>query len=183
MSDNMAVRPYKNCTPKFGDRVYVDPLSALIGDVTIGDDCSFWPGAAVRGDVHEIHIGQRTNVQDNAVLHVTHDGPYSPGGRGLYIGDDVTVGHQVTLHACTVGNRCLIGIGAIVLDGAVIEDDVLLAAGSLVSPGKRLLSGHLYRGAPARPVRELAEEEIKRLRYSAEHYVAIKNNYLGLSRD
>ena len=183
MSDSIAVRPYKNCTPKFGRRVYVDPLSALIGDVTIGDDCSFWPGAAVRGDVHEIHIGDRSNVQDNAVLHVTHDGPYSPGGRGLYVGDDVTVGHQVTLHACTVGNRCLIGIGAIVLDGAVIEDDVLLAAGSLVSPGKRLLSGHLYRGAPARPVRELAEEEIQRLRYSAEHYVNIKNNYLGLSRD
>lgn len=179
MSRTHSIRAYRSRMPRFGERVYVDPLSAVIGDVVTGDDCSFWPGAAVRGDVHEIRIGHRTNVQDNAVLHVTHDGPYSPGGRGLYIGDDVTVGHQVTLHACTVGNRCLIGIGAIVLDDVVIEDDVLLAAGSLVSPGKRLLARHLYRGAPARPVRELAEEEIARLKYSAEHYLKIKDDYLG----
>jgi len=178
---NYSVRPYSNCLPKFGQRVYVDPLSAVIGDVVAGDDCSFWPGAAVRGDVHEIRIGQRSNIQDNAVLHVTHDGPYTPGGRGLYIGDDVTVGHQVTLHACTVGDRCLIGIGAIVLDGAVLEDDVFLAAGSLVSPGKRLLSGHLYRGAPARQVRALRGEEIEQLRYSAGHYVKIKDHYLAES--
>jgi carbonic anhydrase/acetyltransferase-like protein (isoleucine patch superfamily) len=181
MQNSVSVRAYRQKAPRFGHRVYVDPLSAIIGDVAIGDDCSFWPGTAVRGDVHEIVIGNRTNVQDNAVLHVTHDGPYSPGGRGLYIGDDVTVGHQATLHACSVGNRCLIGIGAIILDGAVLEDDVLLAAGSLVSPGKVLRSGYLYRGAPAQPVRELKAEEIQRLRYSAEHYVNIKNDYLGHS--
>jgi carbonic anhydrase/acetyltransferase-like protein (isoleucine patch superfamily) len=180
MRNSVSVRPYRDKNPNFGHGVYVDPLSAVIGDVTVGDDCSFWPGASVRGDVHEIVIGQRTNVQDNAVLHVTHDGPYSPGGRGLYIGDEVTVGHQVTLHACSVGNRCLIGIGAIVLDGSVIEDDVFLAAGSLVSPGKRLMSGYLYRGAPAQAVRELRKEEVDRLRYSAQHYVQIKNNYLGM---
>jgi carbonic anhydrase/acetyltransferase-like protein (isoleucine patch superfamily) len=179
MNRMFSIRSYIDRSPQFGERVYVDPLSAVIGDVVAGDDCSFWPGAAVRGDVHEIRIGHRSNIQDNAVLHVTHDGPYTPGGRGLYIGDDVTVGHQVTLHACTVGSRCLIGIGAIVLDGAIIEDDVLLAAGSLVSPGKRLLSGHLYQGAPARQVRPLEKEEIARLRYSAGHYVKIKDNYLA----
>ena len=180
MSENVAIRSYMDRSPRFGRRVYVDPLSTLIGDVTIGDDCSFWPGVSVRGDVQEIVIGHRSNIQDNAVLHVTHDGPFSPGGRGLYIGADVTVGQQVTLDACTVGHRCLIGIGAIVLDGAILENDVLLAAGSLVSPDKRLLSGYLYRGAPARPVRELTEEEIQRLAYSAGHYVNIKNNYLGI---
>ena len=147
-------------------------------DVTMGEDSSVWPFSIVRGDVNSIAIGARTNVQDLSVLHVTHDGPYSPGGFPLVIGDDVTVGHRVVLHACTVGNRCLIGMGAIVMDGSIIEDDVLLAAGSLVSPGKRLKSGWLYRGQPAVAVRELKPDELEMLRYSAEHYVRLKNRYV-----
>jgi len=112
------------------------------------------------------------------VLHVTHDGPLLPGGMGLIVGDDVTIGHQAILHGCTVGNRCLIGMGAKVLDRAVIEDDVFIAAGALVGPGKRLESGWLYRGSPAVQARRLSEQELSNLAYSAAHYVRVKNNYL-----
>ena len=172
------IRPYRGVLPRLGARVYVDPSAQLIGDVELGDDVSLWPTAVVRGDVNRIRIGARTNVQDGSVLHVTHDGPYSPGGADLAVGEDVTIGHGVILHACRIGNRCLIGMGARVLDEAVIEDEVFLAAGSLVSPGKRLVSGFLYRGSPAQQVRALTEREIAQLKYSAEHYVRIKNHYL-----
>jgi carbonic anhydrase/acetyltransferase-like protein (isoleucine patch superfamily) len=171
------IRPYRKVLPTLGRGAYVDPAGLVIGDVVLGEDASVWPFAAVRGDVHHIRIGARSNVQDNAVLHVTHDGPYSPGGSPLIIGDDVTIGHGAILHACTVGNRVLIGMGSIVLDQAVIEDDVLLAAGSLVSPGKRLKGGWLHRGSPAQPARALTAAEIEQLRYSAAHYVRIKNRY------
>lgn len=172
------IRSYRGRSPRLGARVYVDEQAALIGDVTLGDDASVWPMASVRGDVHRIEIGARTNVQDNAVLHVTHDGPYSPGGVPLRIGDDVTIGHGVILHACTIGNRCLIGMGAIVMDRAVLGDEILLAAGAMVPPGKRLEGGWLYRGSPAQPVRELSTQEREQLLYSAHHYVRIKNHYM-----
>lgn len=154
------------------------PDAVVIGDVSVGDDVSFWPYSVTRGDVNSIRIGARSNVQDGVVLHVTHDGPYTPGGRELIIGEDVTIAHRVVLHACTLGNRILIGIGAIVLDDVVIEDDVLVAAGSLVSPGKRLRSGGLYRGIPAVRVRELTSDELDNLSYSARHYVEVKNDYM-----
>ncbi|MDH4029772.1 MAG: gamma carbonic anhydrase family protein, partial [Chromatiales bacterium] len=131
----MNIRGYKGFNPQLGSRVYVDPVAVVIGQVEAGDDVSFWPAAVARGDVNEIRIGARTNIQDGTVLHVTHDGPYSPGGLPLQIGEDVTVGHQVTLHACTIGNRCLIGMQSCVIDGAILEDEVLLGAGSLVTPG------------------------------------------------
>ena len=127
--------------------------------------------------VNAIRIGARTNVQDNSCLHVTHDGPYSPGGMGLLIGDDVTIGHSVILHACTIGNRVMIGMGSLVMDQVIVEDDVLLAAGSLVPPGKRLESGHLYRGTPATKARALTAQELEQLRYSAAHYVRVKNRH------
>lgn len=151
----------------------------MIGDVTLGEDASVWPLTVVRGDVNKISIGARSNVQDNCCLHVTHDGPYTPGGVELIIGEEVTIGHAVTLHACTIGNRCLIGMGAIVLDRAVLEDECFVAAGAIVSPGKRLKGGWLYRGSPAQPVRELTEAERDNLRYSAAHYVRLKNKYLA----
>lgn len=175
----MAIRPFRGTLPKIGSRVYIDESAVVIGDVVIGDDSSVWPCAVVRGDVHRIRIGARTNIQDGAVLHVTHDGPWTPGGFPLLLGDEVTVGHQAVLHACTVGNRCLIGMGAVVLDGAVLEDEVFVAAGALVSPGKHLDSGWLYRGNPARPARELRDDEREMLAYSAQHYVRIKDDYLG----
>lgn len=172
------IRPYRGRTPRLGARVYVDEQAALIGDVTLGDDASIWPMASVRGDVQRIEIGARTNVQDNAVLHVTHDGPYSPRGVPLLIGDDVTIGHGVILHACSVGDRCLIGMGAIIMDRAVLEDGCFIAAGAMVPPGKVLKGGWLYRGSPAQPARELSPQEREQLLYSAHHYVRIKNHYL-----
>jgi carbonic anhydrase/acetyltransferase-like protein (isoleucine patch superfamily) len=165
--------------PELGVRAWVDPAAVVIGRVTLDDDASVWPLAVVRGDVNSIAIGARTNVQDACVLHVTHDGPYTPGGQALVVGDDVTLGHRVTLHACTVGHRCLVGISSTVLDGAVLEDDVFLAAGSLVPPGTRLESRALYRGSPAERVRDLSEAELEMLRYSAQHYVRLKDRYLS----
>lgn len=171
------IRAFEGIRPSLAQGAWVDESAQLIGDVSLGADSSIWPLATVRGDVNRIRIGARSNVQDNACLHVTHDGPYTPGGCGLEIGDDVTVGHGVILHACTIGNRVLIGMGSIVMDQAVIEDEVLLAAGSLVPPGKRLESGHLYRGNPLVKARVLTEAERASLKYSAEHYVRVKNRH------
>jgi carbonic anhydrase/acetyltransferase-like protein (isoleucine patch superfamily) len=173
------LRPYQGLMPTLARGAYVDEQACVIGDVHLGEDASVWPFASVRGDVNRIRIGARTNVQDNSVLHVTHDGPYTPGGADLLIGDDVTIGHGVILHACHIGQRVLIGMGSIVLDEVEIEDEVFVAAGSLVTPGKRLQRGWLYAGQPARPMRELRPAEIENLRYSAEHYVRVKNRYLN----
>jgi carbonic anhydrase/acetyltransferase-like protein (isoleucine patch superfamily) len=172
------IRTFENIAPTLGANVYVDPQSCVIGDVHLADDCSVWPFAVVRGDVNRIRIGARTNVQDNSVLHVTHDGPYSPGGVALVIGEDVTIGHGVILHACTLGNRILVGLGTRILDKVVVEDDVFIAANALVTPGKVLKSGWLYGGQPARPMRELKPAEIENLRYSAAHYVRVKNRHI-----
>lgn len=172
------IRPYQSAQPALGERVYIDPQATVIGAVELGDDVSIWPGAVLRGDVNEIRIGERSNIQDGTIGHVTHDGPYTPGGLPLILGEDITVGHGAILHACTIGNRCLVGMGALILDGAVLEDDVMLAAGSLVSPGKRLERGWLYRGRPAEPVRQLDERELEMLRYSAAHYVRLKDRYI-----
>lgn len=173
------IRPFQGIEPRLGPGVYVDESAQVIGEVSLGEDASVWPLTVVRGDVNRITIGARSNIQDNSCLHVTHDGPYTPGGVELIIGEEVTVGHAVTLHACTIGNRCLIGMGAIVLDRAVLEDECFVAAGAIVSPGKRLKGGWLYRGSPALPVRELTEAERDNLRYSAAHYVRLKNKYLS----
>ena len=173
------IRSFEGRQPQLGPGAWVDESAQVIGDVSLGEDASIWPLVTARGDVHRIVIGARSNVQDNCVLHVTHDGPYSPGGAPLMIGEDVTVGHGVLLHACTIGNRVLVGMGSIVLDGAVIEDDVFIAAGSLVPPGKRLTSGGLYRGRPATFARALTEEERAQLRYSANHYVRVKARHQG----
>lgn len=171
------LRRFEGITPTLGAGAWVDDSAQVIGDVVLGEDSSIWPLVTARGDVNAIRIGARSNVQDNSCLHVTHDGPNSPGGVPLVIGDDVTVGHSVILHACSIGNRVMIGMGSLVMDQVVVEDDVLLAAGSLVPPGKRLESGHLYRGAPATKVRPLTEKELEQLRYSAAHYVRVKNRH------
>ena len=173
------IRDYSGISPKLENRVYIDPAATVIGDVSIGSDSSVWPCAVIRGDVNTVSIGERTNIQDGSVLHVTHAGPFCEKGWPLVIGDDVTIGHNATLHGCTICDKVLVGMGALVLDGAVIEHEVLLAAGAMVSPGKILESGFLYKGNPAKKDRALTEKELNFFLYSAAHYVRLKNNYLG----
>lgn len=175
---NRLTRPYLNTYPQISEGVYIDKNAVVIGKVHLAKDVSVWPMAVIRGDVNEIHIGEATNIQDAAVLHVVHDGPYKVGGIPLHIGRGVTIGHQAVLHACTIEDYCLIGISAIILDGAHIEHHVMVGAGSLVPPGKRLETGGLYLGNPVRRVRELSETEIEQLEYSSAHYVRLKNHYL-----
>ncbi len=175
----MNIRPYREHTPKLGAYVYIDPAALVIGNVEIGEDASLWPFVVARGDVNWIRVGARSNIQDASVLHVTHDGEYTPGGLPLIIGADVTVGHGVILHACTLEDACLIGMGATVLDGALVKTHAFVGAGAVVSPGKTVGSGELWLGNPARCVRKLSAEEIERLYYSAQHYVRLKNDYLA----
>jgi carbonic anhydrase/acetyltransferase-like protein (isoleucine patch superfamily) len=175
----MSIKPFKGVTPTIGQRAFIDETSVVIGDVHLGDDCSIWPMSVVRGDVNKIRIGARTNIQDGSVLHVTHPHEDMPEGHAVVVGDDVTVGHKVILHGCTIGNCCLIGMGATIMDGAVLEDYVLLGAGSLVSPGKTLEGGFLWLGSPARKIRPLSDDERKWIEYSAKHYVELKGEYLG----
>lgn len=175
----MTIRTYQNNVPQLGARVYVDPTALVLGKVKMGDDSSVWPMAVIRGDMHAINIGQRCSIQDNSVLHITHDSRFAPNGFPLMIGDDVTVGHRVVLHGCTIGNLCLIGIGSVVMDGAIIESQVILGAGSLVPPGKILESGHLYLGNPCKKIRPLTQQELEFLPYTAANYVKLKDNYLA----
>ncbi|WP_158125565.1 gamma carbonic anhydrase family protein [Vibrio fluvialis] len=173
-----AIRSYKGITPQIGERVYIDESSVLVGDIKIGNDASIWPLVAARGDVNHIVIGARSNIQDGSVLHVTHKNNENPDGYPLIIGEDVTVGHKVMLHGCTIQDRVLVGMGAIVLDGVVVESDVMIGAGSLIPPGKRLESGYLYIGSPVKQARPLNEKERAFLVKSAQNYVQNKNDYL-----
>ncbi|MNC58686.1 UDP-3-O-[3-hydroxymyristoyl] glucosamine N-acyltransferase [compost metagenome] len=150
----------------------------VIGDVELGDDCSVWPLAVIRGDMHSIRIGARTSIQDGSVLHITHAGPFNPGGYPLEIGEDVTVGHKVTLHGCRIGSRVLVGMGTIIMDGVVVEDEVVIGAGTLVPPGKTLESGYLYVGSPAKQARPLSDKERAFFAYSAANYVKLKDLHL-----
>ena len=175
----MSVREFENIAPSLGENTYVDDTAVVIGDVTIGDDCSVWPMVVIRGDVNTIKIGHRSNIQDGCVLHVTHPHETMPNGYGLQVGNNVTVGHKVILHGCTVGDDCLIGMGATIMDGAVVHPYTLIGAGSLVSPGKELEGGYLWLGAPARKARPLTTEERDWIDYSTKHYIALKNRYLN----
>jgi carbonic anhydrase/acetyltransferase-like protein (isoleucine patch superfamily) len=150
-----------------------------VGDITLGKDSSVWPLVAARGDVNYIRIGERTNIQDGSVLHLTRASKSNPDGYPLIIGDDVTVGHKVMLHGCQLGNRILVGMGAIVMDNAVVEDDVIIGGGSLVPPNKRLESGYLYVGSPVKQARPLTEQELAFLKISADNYVQLKDEYLA----
>lgn len=172
------LRSFQGNVPVIGQRVYIDPSAVVLGRVTLEDDVSIWPHAVVRGDMHRIRVGARTSVQDGSVLHITHAGPYNPEGWPLDIGCDVTIGHRATLHGCTVGDRVLVGMSATVMDGAVVEDGVVIAAGALVTPGKRLRSGFLYAGSPAREVRILNAQELSYFIYSANNYVKLKEQHI-----
>lgn len=173
-----SLRSYKGISPQIGERVYIDSSSVLVGDIKIGNDSSIWPLVAARGDVNHIQIGDRTNVQDGSVLHVTHKNKENPDGYPLIIGNDVTIGHKVMLHGCVIKDRVLVGMGAIVLDAAIIEEEVMIGAGSLVPPGKRLESGYLYVGSPVKQARPLNDKERAFLQKSADNYVQNKEDYL-----
>ena len=174
----MTIRSYKGITPTFNNSVYIDESSVLVGDISLGKDSSVWPLVAARGDVNYIRIGERTNIQDGSVLHLTRASKSNPDGYPLIIGDDVTVGHKVMLHGCQLGNRILVGMGAIVMDNAIVEDDVIIGGGSLVPPNKRLESGYLYVGSPVKQARPLTEQERAFLKISADNYVQLKDEYL-----
>ncbi len=174
----MAMRAFQQIEPCCGVGVYIDEAATVIGAVNLGDDVSIWPGAVLRGDVNNITVGARSNIQDNSVCHVTHQYAELPEGYPLIIGEDVTVGHAAVLHGCTIGDRCLIGIGVIILDGVMVEPEVMIAAGALVPPGKVLMSGYLYVGSPAKAVRPLTDKERAHFTYSANHYLKLKNEYL-----
>lgn len=178
----MPISTYLNATPVVGERVYLHPSCQVIGDVQLGDDSSVWCNTVLRGDVNRIVVGRGSNVQDLTMGHVSHKTADKPPGSPLIIGDYVTVGHSVILHGCRIGNECLIGMGTIIMDDAVIRDRVMIGAGSLVSPGKVLESGMLYMGRPAKAVRKLTDEETAYLKYSAEHYMRLKDDYLQGSK-
>jgi len=175
----MVMKTFRGYTPQLGQRVWVDDSAVLIGDIELGDDSSVWPLVSIRGDIHQIRIGARTNIQDNSCLHITHASEFNPEGHPLIIGDDVTIGHMVMLHGCTIGNHVLVGMSSTILDGAVIEDQVLIGAGSLVPPGKRLESGYLYLGSPLKRVRALTDDELNYFNYSATNYMKLKDEYLA----
>jgi carbonic anhydrase/acetyltransferase-like protein (isoleucine patch superfamily) len=165
------VLPFMDKCPLIDPTAFIAEQSTVVGDVVIGPESSIWFNTTVRADQMPIRIGARSNVQDNCVVHVTTD------VAGTVIGDEVTVGHRVILHACTIGNRVLVGMGSIVLDLAVIEDDVLLAAGSLVTPRTVLPSGWLCRGSPAKPVRPLEERERTMIRQGWTAYTELVGQY------
>jgi len=169
---------FKDTIPNLGQGTWVAPSADVVGDVTCGEDCSIWFGCVVRGDVHTIKIGNRVNIQDLSMLHVTHyKKPDKSDGNPTIIGDDVTIGHRVMLHGCTIEDACLIGMSATILDGAVIGKESIVGAGALVTKNKIFPPRSLIMGTPAKVVRELNEDEVKELYASAARYVKFKKDY------
>ncbi len=177
----MALEQFNGVAPVLMQGVWVHPQATIIGACTLHEDVGIWPQAVLRGDVNTIEVGARTNIQDGVVVHVTHESEQSRGAP-VIIGAEVTVGHQAVLHGCIIEDACLIGMGAIVLDHAHVETEVMVGAGSLVPPGKVLQSGWLYLGSPVKAVRRLSEQERQFLRYSAQHYVELKDKYAQSGR-
>jgi len=166
------IKPYLHWNPVIAPSAYIAESADVIGRVTIGADSSVWYQSVLRGDVHDIVIGERSNIQDLTMIHTS--GGVSP----CVVGNDVTVGHRVILHSCEIQDCCLVGMGSIIMDQAVLEEGCFLAAGSLVTERKVLRSGYLYAGSPAREMRELKDEAIAFLMRSAEHYVEVAANHM-----
>jgi carbonic anhydrase/acetyltransferase-like protein (isoleucine patch superfamily) len=167
----MPIYEHKSVRPTLGRDVFVAPNATVIGDVHLGDESSVWFGAVIRGDVFPIRFGARTNVQDGSVVHVT-------GGKAATaVGDDVTIGHMVLLHGCTIGSRCLVGMGSIVLDGAEIGDDCMIAAGSLVAPRTKVPPRSLVMGRPAKVVRAMEEKDFAMVREAGQLYVGYAKTF------
>jgi carbonic anhydrase/acetyltransferase-like protein (isoleucine patch superfamily) len=174
-----SLRSFHGYTPEITPGAYVDPAAHVIGHVRLAQDASIWPGAVVRGDMHPIRIGERSNIQDGALLHVTHDDQYTLGGFGLTIGNDVTIGHGAVLHGCSVQDAALIGMRATILDGTLIKRHAFVGAGAVVTQGRIVGEGELWLGNPARCVRLLSSDEIQQIYYAARQYVRLKARYLS----
>ena len=174
------ILPFQKWTPKLGHNAWIAQGASVIGRTTMGEDSAVWFGCVVRGDVHHITIGDRSNIQDLSMIHVTHHKLEDESdGNPTIIGNDVTVGHRVMLHGCTIEDACLIGMSATILDGAVIGKESIVGASSLVTKGKKFPPRSLIMGSPAKVVRELTDEEVEELYASAKRYVAFKNEYLS----
>ena len=167
------IRPYQGVRPTIAESAFIEETAAVIGDVAIGEDSSVWFNTVIRGDVHFIRIGNRTNIQDLCVVHVSHD------TYATVLGDDVTVGHHVVLHGCTIKDRVLIGMGAIIMDGAVIGEDCVVGAGALVTEQTVVPPKSLVLGAPAKVKRAVTDKELAWIRESAHNYVRYAKQYLS----
>jgi carbonic anhydrase/acetyltransferase-like protein (isoleucine patch superfamily) len=170
------ILPYRNVLPKVGKDVFVAPSASIIGDVVLGDRANIWFGTVLRGDMHEIRVGARSNIQDNAVVHV------AKGRSGTYIGQDVLIGHGAIIHACTIGDGAFIGMGSIILDHAVVEEGAMVAAGAMVTPGKRVKSGELWAGSPAKFFRNLTDEDFAGFKEAINDYLELAADYLGIAK-
>lgn len=158
-------------SPEIDGSVFVAPNATIIGRVKIGKESSIWYNAVIRGDIESVTIGERSNIQDFCMVHV-------PDFIGVEVGDDVTVGHRVTVHGCKIGNNCLIGMGAIIMDNAEIGDNCIIGAGSLVTQGTNIPSGSMAFGSPAKVKREVSKEEIEYIAKSAGHYYEYSRTYM-----
>lgn len=171
MTQSPIILPWKDIPPQIDPTAFVAPGAVVIGDTRIGADSSIWFNCTLRGDVNEIRVGARSNIQDGTVVHVTK------GGHGTYIGDDVLVGHSCTLHACTLESGAFVGMGATILDGAVVEGGAMVAAGAMVTPGKRIPRGELWAGSPAKKMRDLSDDEMAGFIRQCGHYVEMARGY------
>ncbi len=179
MMNTPTILPFRGEKPTLKKDAWIAPGATVIGNVTMGEESAVWFGCVVRGDVHRIEIGARSNIQDLSMVHVTHyKNPDKSDGNPTIIGDDVTVGHRVMLHGCTIEDACLIGMSATILDGAVIGRESIVGADSLVTKNKVFPPRSLIMGSPAKVVRELTDTEVAELYASAKRYVAFKNEYL-----
>ncbi len=165
------IRPYRGVAPKIAADAFIAETAVVVGDVVIGAGSSLWYGTVVRGDVNEVRIGADTNIQDGTVVHV------SGTLQGTYIGDGITIGHMALLHACTLEDACFIGMKACVMDGVVVETGAMVAAGALVTPGKRVPSGELWGGRPARRMRALTDQDTALFAEIVDGYIRLAANY------
>ena len=167
------LKPYRGVSPIVADNAFIEDTAMVIGDVVIGSDSSVWFHAVIRGDVHFIRIGHRTNIQDLSLLHVTHD------SYPLTLGDDITIGHHVVLHGCTIRDRVLVGMGSIIMDGAVVEEDCIIGAGSLVTERMQIPPQSLVIGSPAKVKRSLTNDELLWIKESATNYTRYSQHYIS----